>query len=87
MKVKQIMYAPSATKQFIYKFNNENNTNISSSSEILDGIPFVTVDLKETPPDLIFKFAYTLGSWQKALAQKGEFFLPLEDFPFPPEEV
>ncbi|MDV7698684.1 hypothetical protein N6B72_17300 [Chryseobacterium soli] len=86
MKVKKIMYAPTAVIQFTYKFNKENNTNIERESvEYLDGSPFVTIDLKETNQNLIFEYSYELGRIQNYLAKKREELLPLQDYPFPPE--
>ncbi len=85
MKAKKIMYAISAVTQFTYKFNKENNTNIENTEEILDGSPFVTVDFKDTPFQLIFTYTYELGRIQYRL-EKEEEFLPLEQYPFPPDE-
>lgn len=79
------MYAISAVTQFTYKFNKENNTNIENTEEILDGSPFVTVDFKDTPFQLIFTYTYELGRIQYRL-EKEEEFLPLEQYPFPPDE-
>lgn len=87
MKVKKIMYSPIAVVQFTYKFNKENNTNIERESiEYLDGSPFVTIDFKETDQNLIFEYSYELGRIQNYLAKRGEELLPLEDYPFPPEQ-
>lgn len=86
MKAKRIMYAPSAVDQFTYRFNTENNTNIEYTHEILDGSPFVTIDFKETPFQLIFEYTYELGRIQSQLAEKRELLLPLDYFPFPPED-
>ncbi|MBA6155206.1 hypothetical protein H3Z83_01525 [Tenacibaculum sp. S7007] len=86
MILKEIVYAPTAVKQLIYKFNNENLTKIEFiETEIMDGTPFVTMDFKDTPAELIYKFAYKLGSLQKYLAMKGDSWLPLDQYPFPPE--
>lgn len=79
------MYAISAVTQFTYKFNKENNTNIENTEEILDGSPFVTVDFKDTPFQLIFTYTYELGRIQYRL-EKEEEFLPLEEYAFPPDE-
>ncbi|MDR6919761.1 MULTISPECIES: hypothetical protein [Chryseobacterium] len=86
MKAKKIMYAWAAVIQFTYKFNKENNTHIKYTSEVLDGSLFVTIDFKETPFQLIFEYTYELGSIQNHLAGKREQFLPLESYPFPPED-
>ncbi|REC62495.1 hypothetical protein DRF65_10405 [Chryseobacterium pennae] len=86
MKAKKIMYAPSAVEQFTYKFNTENNTNIEHTHEILDGSPFVTINFKETPFQLIFEFTFELGRIQNQLAKAREFFLPLDSYPFPPDD-
>jgi len=86
MKAKKIMYAWAAVKQFTYKFNKENNTHIEYTSEVLDGSLFVTIDFKETPFQLIFEYTYELGRIQNHLAGKREQFLPLESYPFPPED-
>lgn len=80
------MYAISAVTQFTYKFNKENNTNIENTEEILDGSPFVTVDFKDTPFQLIFTYTYELGRIQYRLEKEEEEFLPLEHYPFPPDE-
>ncbi len=80
------MYAISAVTQFTYKFNKENNTNIENTEEILDGSPFVTVDFKDTPFQLIFTYTYELGRIQYRLEKEEEEFLPLEQCPFPPDE-
>lgn len=80
------MYAISAVTQFTYKFNKENNTNIENTEEILDGSPFVTVDFKDTPFQLIFTYTYELGRIQYRLEKEEEEFLPLEQYPFPPDE-
>jgi hypothetical protein len=76
MKAKKIMYAISAVTQFTYKFNKENNTNIENTEEILDGSPFVTVDFKDTPFQLIFTYTYELGRIQYRLEKEEEEFLP-----------
>lgn len=86
MKAKKIMYALSAVTQFTYKFNKENNTNIENTEEILDGSPFVTIDFKDTPFQLIFTYTYELGRIQYRLEKEEEEFLPLEQYPFPPDE-
>ncbi|MEJ5102684.1 hypothetical protein [Chryseobacterium sp. MYb328] len=86
MKAKKIMYAPSAVDQFTYKFNTENNTNIEHTHEILDGSPFVTIDFKDTPFQLIFEYTFELGRIQSQLAIKDEDFLPLDSYPFPPDD-
>ena len=82
------MYAISAVTQFTYKFNKENNTNIENTEEILDGSPFVTVDFKDSPFQLIFTYTYELGRIQYRLEkeEEEEEFLPLEQYPFPPDE-
>lgn len=80
------MYALTAVTQFTYKFNLENNTNIENTEEILDGSPFVTIDFKDTPFQLIFIYTYELGRIQYKLEKEGEDFLPLEQYPFPPDE-
>ena len=51
----------------------------------MDGTPFVTIDFKDTPPELIYKFAYRLGGVQEYLANKRDSWLPLDEYPFPPE--
>lgn len=87
MKVKKIMYAPTAVTQFTYRFNKENNTNIQRENvEYLDGSPFITIDFKETNQDLVFEYSYELGRIQNYLAKRGEELLPLSDYPFPPEQ-
>ena len=87
MLIKNIVYAPTAAKQFIYKFNKEYSTNIRFvDREIIDGTPFVTIDFKNTSIGLIYKFAYELGGLQEHLSSKGEDWLPLDEYPFPPEE-
>ncbi|KPH14716.1 hypothetical protein [Chryseobacterium sp. ERMR1:04] len=87
MKVKKIMYAPTAVTQFTYRFNRENNTSIEKESvEYLDGSPFVTIDFKETNQDLVFQYSYELGRIQNYLARRGEELLPLDDYPFPPTQ-
>lgn len=87
MIIKEIVYAPTAVKQYIFKFNNENSTKIEFiTTEMLDGTSFVTIDLKNTSIELVYKFAYSLGTLQKYLAIEGESWLPLDEFPFPPEE-
>lgn len=86
MKAKKIMYALAGVIQFTYKFNKENNTHIEYTREILDGSLFVTIDFKETPFQLIFEYTYELGRIQNYLAGKREEFLPLESYPFPPED-
>lgn len=86
MKVKKIMYAPTAVTQFTYNFNKENNTNIENTDEVIDGSCFVTIDFKNTSQDLVFKYSYELGVIQHYLAKKGEDWLPLADYPFPPEQ-
>ena len=87
MRIKEIVYAPTAVEQFIYKFNRTNSTSIELvKREIIDGTPFVTIDFKNTKMELVYKFAYTLGSLQKYLAMKGENLLPLDEYPFPTEE-
>lgn len=81
------MYAPTAVTQFTYRFNKENNTDIERESvEYLDGSPFVTIDFKDTDQDLVFEYSYELGKIQNYLARIREELLPLEDYPFPPEE-
>lgn len=86
MKAKKIMFAPSAVEQFTYRFNQENNTYIEHTDEILDGSPFVTIDFKETPFQLIFEYTYELGSIQHHLEKENKDFLPLDYYPFPPED-
>ena len=87
MLVTEMVYAPMATKQLIYKFNKEHKTNIEYvKTEYMDGTPFVTLDLNKTPSNLIFKFGYVLGEGQEYLATKGEELLPLKDYPFPSKE-
>ncbi|KPE52818.1 hypothetical protein [Chryseobacterium indologenes] len=75
MKAKKIMFAPSAVEQFTYRFNQENNTYIEHTDEILDGSPFVTIDFKETPFQLIFEYTYELGSIQHHLEKENKDFL------------
>ena len=49
MRIKEIVYAPTAVEQFIYKFNRTNSTSIELvKREIIDGTPFVTIDFKNT---------------------------------------
>ncbi len=86
MKAKKIMSAPSAVEQFTYRFNKENSTNIEHTDEILDGSPFVTIDFKETPFQLIFEYTYELGRIQYHLEKEDKDFLPLDSYPFPPED-
>ncbi|GAA5083595.1 hypothetical protein GCM10023210_02410 [Chryseobacterium ginsengisoli] len=87
MKVRKIMYAPTAVTQFTYRFNKENNTDIERESvEYLDGSPFVTIDFKDTDQDLVFEYSYELGRIQNYLARIRKELLPLEDYPFPSEE-
>lgn len=86
MKAKKIMYAISAVTQFTYNFNKENNTNIENTEEILDGSPFVTIDFKDTPFQLIFTYTYELGRIQYRLEKEEEEFLPVGQYPFPPDE-
>lgn len=86
MKAKKIMYAPAAVTQFTYRFNTENHTSIEHTSEVLDGSPFVTIDFKETPFQLIFEYTFELGRIQSQLAIKDEDFLPLDSYPFPPDD-
>ncbi|MEW7280889.1 hypothetical protein ABW636_20040 [Aquimarina sp. 2201CG1-2-11] len=86
MILKEIVYAPTAVKQYIYKFNVNNSTKIELIDiDILDGTPFVTIDFKNTSAKLIYKFAYRLGTLQKHLAIKGDSWLPIDEYPFPPE--
>ncbi|WP_129056846.1 MULTISPECIES: hypothetical protein [unclassified Chryseobacterium] len=80
------MYAISAVTQFTYNFNKENNTNIENTEEILDGSPFVTIDFKDTPFQLIFTYTYELGRIQYRLEKEEEEFLPVAQYPFPPDE-
>ncbi|WP_426482362.1 hypothetical protein [Chryseobacterium sp. R2ACT005] len=86
MKTTRIMYAPPAVTQFTYKFNTENNTNIENTDEIIEGSPFVTIDFKDTPFQLIFEYTYELGRIQSYLASIREQFLSLEYYPFPPDD-
>lgn len=86
MKAKRIMFSSLAVEQFTYKFNKENNTHIEYTNEILEGSLFVTIDFKEIPFQLIFDYTYELGKIQAHLATKEEDFLPLESYPFPPED-
>jgi hypothetical protein len=76
------MYAPAAVTQFTYRFNTENHTSIEHTTEVLDGSPFVTIDFKETPFQLIFEYTYELGRIQSQLAIKDEDFLPLDSILF-----
>jgi hypothetical protein len=86
MKVTEIMYAPLAAEQLAYSFNKAYKTNIEVSDEIIEGSPFVYIDFKDTPPEIIFKYSYKLGIFQNHLATKGESLLPLKDYPLPPDE-
>ncbi|MFP9112389.1 hypothetical protein ACLI1A_00485 [Flavobacterium sp. RHBU_3] len=86
MKISEIMYAPMAVEQYTFKFNKENNTDISVTDEVLDGSPFVYIDFKDTTPELIFKYSYTLGEIQGYLATHQKRWLPVEDYPLPPDE-
>jgi len=87
MKATKTMYAPVAVEQFTYRFNKEHNTNIHKDNvEYMDGACFVTIDFKETPFQLIFDYTYELGKIQNYLAKRREELLPLEDYPFPPEQ-
>ncbi len=87
MKLRIIVYAPTAVEQFIYRFNRENITKIKFiKSEVIDGTPFVTIDDNNISKELLFDFAYRLGTLQKDLAVKGESWLPIKDYPFPPKE-
>ena len=86
MKVKEIMYAATATRQYTYKFNEEYNTNIEVSSEVIDGSPFVYIDFDNTPPELIFKYSFQLGGIQEYLSINRKRILPIEDYPLPSEE-
>ncbi len=86
MKAKKIMYTPAAVDQFTYRFNTENHTSIEHTSEVLDGSPFVTIDFKETPFQLIFEYTYELGRIQSQLAKKREQLLPLDYYPYPPSD-
>ena len=87
MIIKEVMYAPGAAKQVIHKFNNDYNTSISYiKTEVLEGTPFVHIDLDDTHPSLIFKFGFLLGELQNYLEAKGEQFLPLKTYPLPPKK-
>lgn len=87
MKIKCIVYAPTAVKQFIYKFNTNNSTKIELiKREVIDGTPFVTINFEDASVEQIFNFAYNLGSLEKYLAIKGDSWLPLDEYPFPPEK-
>ncbi|HCN51477.1 MAG TPA: hypothetical protein DIT10_20725 [Chryseobacterium sp.] len=86
MKAKTVMYAPSAVTQFTYRFNTENHTSIEHTSEVLDGSPFVTIDFKDTPFQLIFEYTYELGIIQYQLEIEREQILPLDSYPFPPDD-
>ncbi|WP_254556917.1 hypothetical protein, partial [Salmonella enterica] len=59
---------------------------IEHTSEVLDGSPFVTIDFKETPFQLIFEYTYELGRIQSQLAKKREQLLPLDYYPYPPSD-
>ncbi|WP_299010694.1 hypothetical protein [uncultured Tenacibaculum sp.] len=87
MKIKKIVYSPLAVEQLVYKFNNNNNTEIELiNTDYADGTSFVTLDIKEISIELIYDFAYQLGSLEKYLAMKGDSWLPLDEYPFPPEK-
>ncbi|KPH14709.1 hypothetical protein AMQ68_04470 [Chryseobacterium sp. ERMR1:04] len=63
------------------------HTNIENTAEIINGSPFVTIDFKETPFQLIFVYTYELGRIQCQLVkEEEEQLLPLEWYPFPPNE-
>ena len=90
MKIKKVVYSPLAVEQLVYKFNNNNNNNNTEieliNTDYADGISFVTLDIKEISIELIYDFAYQLGSLEKYLAMKGDSWLPLDEYPFPPEK-
>ncbi|WP_435254759.1 hypothetical protein [Tenacibaculum sp. A30] len=87
MKIKKVVYSPLAVEQLVYKFNNNNNTEIELiNTDYADGTSFVTLDIKEISIELIYDFAYQLGSLEKYLAMKGDSWLPLDEYPFPPEK-
>lgn len=87
MKIRNIVYSPLAVEQLVYKFNNNNNTEIELiNTDYADGTSFVTLDIKEISIELIYDFAYQLGSLEKYLAMKGDSWLPLDEYPFPPEK-
>ncbi|AZJ35206.1 hypothetical protein [Tenacibaculum singaporense] len=71
MKIKKVVYSPLAVEQLVYKFNN--NTEIELiNTDYADGTSFVTIDIKEISIELIYDFAYQLGSLEKYLAMKGD---------------
>lgn len=86
MKLRKIMYAASAVTQFTYKFNKINKTNIENTDEVIEGTPFVTIDFKDTPVELMLEYTYELAGIQEYLGIKRESLLPLQDYPFPPDE-
>jgi len=86
MKLRKIMYAPSAVTQFTYRFNKENNTNIKNTDEVVDGSPFVTIEFKDTPVELILEYVYELAGIQEYLGIHRKNLLPLKDYPFPPDD-
>lgn len=83
MKLEQMVYAPMAAKQFTHRFNIENGTKISTSSDVRDGTPFVLFNFRDTSPELVFKYAYRLGNIQTYLENKREALLSVVDYPMP----
>lgn len=86
MIVTQVMYAPIAARQYTYKFNKENRTDIEVTDEVIDGSPFVYIDFKDTKGELIHEYSYKLGQIQYYLAKRQESWLPITDYPFPPND-
>lgn len=84
MKVTQIMYAPFAARQYTYRFNRENGTDIDVTDEVIDGSPFVYINFKNITGELVHKYSYELGQIQYYLAKRKESWLPIADYPFPP---
>lgn len=85
MKVTQLVYAPTAARQYTYRFNKENNTAIEVTDEVIDGSSFIYIDFKNTSGQLIHQYSYELGRIQSYLSKKGESWLPVADYPFPPD--
>jgi hypothetical protein len=85
MKVTEVMFAELAVEQYSYWFNKKYGTTIKHSSEVKEGVPFVTIDFGDTSKELIFKFSFELGKIQKRLMKSGDFMLPVDEYPFPPD--
>ena len=85
MKVTEIMFSGLAAKQYTHFFNQENGTNLKVSTEINEGICFVTIDFENTTIDLMVKFMYRMGELQEGLRNDRELMLPIRKYPLPPE--